>query len=237
MWSIFAACSIAAAAMLVSKRMGTRLIGLTIAITCGAALASSLTARNVLVARYFIFVQAMFLCGVAVWIAAIPSRLFRNSVAGAAVLAATCVCIKHAERRQDFTERPGMLAAMAYLADVQQPDDLVVVSNPGLQVTAAAHAIQSNPIRVLCEDPESFPFYQGQAVLRDDEYLSPEKLLPSHGRLWLVDRPWAKTNVPDPWVDVYEEVFPEWFSENSRIVVRCYQVRPGFHDSKSNSTL
>jgi len=76
-----------------------------------------------------------------------------------------------------------------------------------------------------------FPYFHGTAVMRAEEYVSPDALgKPAVRRVWVIDAlywiaPEWKATLPQPWVEVSEAAFPEWVSGNAQIIVRCYEKR------------
>jgi mannosyltransferase len=289
-WAATAACLLPPLAMLIWGRGGLRLIGLCVLATFDGAICTSIGDRNIIQSRYFVFANALLLCGLPplmVWHT--KAKRERGTVASAArprfgrVLGATTLaalvagqawlCLAHAQRREGFARRPGMMGAMAYLDESRQPGEPVLVCNPLLQVTATAHAARTraadsglrdtsdrphpNPlpqgegeehphpspkyrlagaegegeIRVqVLSSHTSFPYFQGTAVMREEDYLSPEALIKSSARrVWVIDatnwiiREW-RLPLPLPWIELSEMTFPEGAAaENGRIIVRCYQ--------------
>lgn len=250
-WAALAGCGLAPLAMLLWGRGGLRLVGLCVLTTFEGAICASVADRNIIQSRYFVFANALLLCGVPALVSqmavaakdargvarkraaplrAPPLRVgllaatLTTSVAGMAWL-----CLEHAARREVFARRPGMAAAVAYLADARRPDEPVLVCNPLLQITADAYApSQPPPVRVLSGD-RVFPHFQGMAVMLVDEFLSPAALEASGAStIWAIDAvdwisPEWKLNLPREWIEVSEATFPEWAAaENCLIVVRQY---------------
>lgn len=268
-WAAAAACLLPPAAMLLWGRGGLRLVGLCVLATFDGAVCFSLSGKNVLQSRYFVFANALLLCGLPPLLLGqngdgSPTRQrgsethaprLRFGLVGRGILAALVIgmgwlALAHAERRDLFARRPGMIGAMAYLADVRREDEPVLVCNPLLQVTAAAHAApkggwpsQAVPnigaakrangsiVQVLSPH-QSFPYFQGSPVMRSGEYLLPEALDESPARrLWAIDAvdwiaPEWTLRMPQSWARVSQAEFPEWAAaESCRIFVRCYERR------------
>jgi hypothetical protein len=265
-WGATAICLLPAVAMLVWGRGGLRLIGLCVLVTFDGAICASIGDRNVIQSRYFVFANALLLCGLPPLIvgrremcldncnlpAALPRGRFGlvSAVAmGALVVGMGWLCLAHAERRERYARRPGMMGAMEYVAESRQSNEPLVVCNPMLQITAAGsgggwpsqavnNVISTRrarklilPVYVLSKSM-AFPHFQGTAVMRAEEYLSPEALARDGvQRLWAIDAvdwiaPEWKAVLPRNWVQVSEVAFPEWAqAENCQIIVRCYQRR------------
>ena len=225
------ACLAFAGGILLFGGRGLRLIGLAALLTLGGAAAASLTGRNIFMSRYLVFAQALFLCGVAAVAAGIPWRAARWAVSAALLAAVAWPCWRHVERRDRLAERPGLAGAMAYLAAERLPGEPILAANPMVQIAAVAQSLGDGPVRVLARSA-AFPFYQGTAVMRDDDYISAEQLSQSRAsRVWVLDAlawtggDWV-VRLPDEWVDVAEETFPEQPWPATRFVVRRCVRRP-----------
>ena len=229
-WTAGGACLLFSIGALSFSRGGLRLIGLGVLVTLGGAGLTSISLRNIVVPHYFIFCHALLICGIAIAAARLPG-VFRELVCLALFLAVSALCLKHMRLRDECAERPGMMAAMAYLSDVRKRDEPVLVLNPMVQTTAMMHAARPEFVQVLT-DSRPFPYFYGTAVMRAHEYISPatlQRLAPR--RLWVIDAiNWNsgshRTQVPEPWVDVADEAFPEWIMPSCRIVVRRWERRP-----------
>jgi mannosyltransferase len=168
-WAAMAACLVPPLAMLIWGRGGLRLIGLCVLVTFDGAICASIADRNIIGSRYFLFANALLLCGLPPLLAGHtnpkrergetsesprsrfglvlrrdPPRLRFGFALGATTLAGIVIgmawlCLEHGARREGFARRPGMMAAMEYRAEVRQPDEPVLVCNPMLQIMAAAH--------------------------------------------------------------------------------------------------
>lgn len=230
-WGAAVACLVLAVGMVALGRSALRLCGVVILTTFAGAIAASLWNRNIIVARYFIFAHALILCGVAIAVSRIRWRGLRSAVIAAVIFGAAWAGSRYAQHREELAAKPGMAAAMAYLADAWTPGEPVVVASPLVQVTADSHALKRMPVQVL-HDGGELPYFLGTAVMRDDEFISPAVLASSPAKkAWFVDvinggsGTWT-VRLPDPWVDVAEEAFPEWCSPKSEIVVRRCEKRP-----------
>jgi mannosyltransferase len=230
-WGAALACLVLAVGMVVLGRYAARLGGVIILTTFGAAVAASLWGRNIIVGRYFLFAHALLLCGVAMAVSRIRFSGLRRAVVAALLVGAAWSGSRHEQRREQFATQPGMAAAMAYLAESWRPGEPVVVASPLVQVTAVSHTLGRMPVYVLHEGGD-LPFFLGTAVMRDDEFISPRALASSPAeKAWVVDAvnwvggTWT-VRLPDPWVDVAEEAFPEWFAPKCQIVVRRCAKRP-----------
>jgi hypothetical protein len=235
-WGVGLSYLVFTIALIVFGRHGVRLIGVAVFVTFAGAIGSSLLARNIMSARYFVFAHALLVCGIAIAAAGIHLRLPRNTILVTITAVASWLSWIHIKYRDEVAKRPGMAAAMGYLAEARKSDEPVVVANPMLQIAAVAEAVKPVKVKVL-SPTAAFPFFQGTAVMQDDDYLSPAELIGSCvNRFWAIDAVnWTHgtftVEIPDPWVDVSKEVFPGQLSTASQIIVRCYQRRSAKRES------
>lgn len=218
-------------AMFASRSAGLRLIGAAVLTTLAGALMGSLSGCSIVSPRYLIFAHLLLLCGVATAASAIDWHLVRVAAAGALLIACGALCWRHAERRDEMAARPGIAAAMQYLSTIRRTDEPIVVANPMMQIVAARYVPRSEPVRVLGA-AHRFPYFQGTAVMRDEEYLTRARLEDGDARvIWVIDAlksttgTW-KVDLPHGWTDVAEETFAELGGSNSAIVVRRCLRRP-----------
>lgn len=237
-WKTTGAAGIAVAALmglvwfgLLFQRGGTRLLGLGPLVTFGLASAASLTGRNIVSPRYFILAQVLTICGLALIVRRLPGWWLRQGTTFGLVAVFAVLCWHSTQRRDELAARPGFQSAVAYLEEVRQPGEAIVVANPMIQVTVAAYVLEPGQVFVVGQ-PAQFIYYQGTAALRDSEYLTDEAVAnwPTD-RIWVVDTEhWTggtKTvPLPHPWIDLREQAFYDWFSPRCRIIVReCVRRR------------
>ena len=73
-WGATAVCLLPALAMLVWGRGGLRLVGLCVLATFDGAICASISDRNIIGSRYFVFAQALLLCGLPPLLVGRPSK-------------------------------------------------------------------------------------------------------------------------------------------------------------------
>lgn len=117
-----------------------------------------------------------------------------------------------------------MRQAARYLDERRKPDEPVVVVNPMLFTTLVQYARERGGVRVIGE-PNTYPFFQGTAAMRANEYVSRAELERYGGqRMWTVDADkwfggaWT-TPVPPGWKEAGRTRFRDFYAE---IVVRRY---------------
>lgn len=219
------------AALLACRRAGPRLIGIVVLTTLLGAIAGSLAGRGIVSARYLIFAHLLLLCGVAAAIFSTRARPLGATMMGMLLLASGVACARHADGRDEAAGRPGMRQAMAYVGAVRRQGEPIIVANPMIQIMAAAYAPTAARVQVFSASRE-FPYFQGTAVMSDEEYISPEQLERISGRVvWVVDTQRSTTGtwevtLPRGWVDVAEERFAELGNSESAVVVRRCLRRP-----------
>ncbi|MBS0201418.1 MAG: glycosyltransferase family 39 protein [Planctomycetes bacterium] len=212
-------------------RGGLRLLALGPLVTFVATVAASLSSRNILSARYFVFAHALAVCGVAVCIQRLPGVWLRGLTGGLVLVGLGFLCVENVQRRDRWATRPGFESAVAYLDEVRKPGEPVLVGNPMVQINVAAYVGDRDTVYVLSDNPR-FPYFQGTAVMRDTEYLSNEAVSSfATDRIWLIEtKNWTggsiAVSLPSPWVDIREESFYDWHSRNCEIIVKeCVRRR------------
>jgi len=212
-------------------RGGVRLLALGPLVTFALAGLASATGRNIISPRYFLLAQGLALCSLVLAVQILPGRWFRAGIFAALIAGFGIVCYQHTLRRDDLAMRPGFQSAVAFLEEVREPGEAVLVANPMIQVTVAAYADDPRQVFVTGRR-EQFPYYQGTAAMRDSEFLSNEHISdwPTE-RIWVIDTEnWTGGSrtvaLPYPWVDIREEPFFDWYSPKCRIIVReCVRRR------------
>jgi len=210
---------------------GTRLLALIPLVTFAAAILASLGPRNVLSPRYFVFAHAALVCGVAVFLQRLPTVWLRGAASILALAGLSSLCWSTLQQRDRWAARPGFESAVAYLEEVRKPGEPIFVGNPMVQINAVAYANDHAGVFVLNRQRE-FPYFQGTAVMRDAEFVSPEKAADwPADRIWLLEtRHWTAGSIgvalPSPWVDLREESFYDWHTPRCEVVIKeCVRRR------------
>jgi len=216
---------IAVAALLIKRRPMDVLLVLLAALPFAATFAVSLWMRNVLVQRYLLGAQLFVLVSIAVAINLLPGKWLRWGLAACAVLGMGALAREQYLLREFDATLPGMRGAVAYLDQHRSAEEPVIVVNPMLFTSIVAYTQQRSGIQTY-GTRQSYPFYQGTAVMRDDEFLSQEAMEDVKSRrLWTFDADqWFggtwNVRVPSGWKEVGRSRFPEF---NAEFVVRCYE--------------
>lgn len=184
--------------------------------------------RNIFVPRYLIAAQLFGLTALAVVISDLPWKMVRWASAATIVIAMSWLTKEQFLTRAYDASLPGMQAAVEYLDEQRQPDDLVVVCNPMLFTSIVLYANDRSQLYAK-GTPNSYPFFQGTAVMRDDEYLQLAKLdRRASERVWTFDADrwlggtWS-VHMPEGWHEVSRTRFKEF---NADFIVRCYERNP-----------
>ena len=190
-----------------------------------AGVVVSLGMRNVFATRYVMSGQMFLLASIAAAIAMAPARRIRPLIAAAIVAGAGWLTLEQCLIRRGHAELPGMREAMRYLDSRRHPDEPVVVVNPMLFTTLVQYTRERAGVRVI-GDAGSYPYYQGTAAMREDEYVSRSELEPAAAkRLWTVDADkwfggaWVAP-IPRGWKEVGRTRFRDFYAE---IVIRRYE--------------
>lgn len=224
-WWVAGTMGIVWMGQLLFGRGGLRLLALGPLMTFVATVAASLGSRNILSARYFVFAHALAVCGVAVTVQRLPGLWLRGFSGGLVLIGLGFLCLENVQRRDRWATRPGFESAVAYLDEVRQPGEPVLVGNPMVLINVAAYVVGRDTVYVLSDNPK-FPYFQGTAVMRDSEYISRETVSGlSTNRIWLIEtKNWTGGSipvpVPAPWVDIREESFYDWHSRDCQIIVK-----------------
>lgn len=210
---------------------GTRLLVLIPVMTFGLATLASLGPRNVVSARYFVFAQALLVCAGAVALQRLPTRPLRFVASCLALVGLSWLCWQTLQQRDRWAMRPGFESAVAYVEEQRQPGEPIFVGNPMVQINAVAYANDHDGVYVLSRH-QDFPYFQGSAVMRDSDYVTPEKAAtwPTE-RIWVLEtRHWTGGSIgvslPHPWIDLREEFFYDWHTPKCEVVIKeCVRRR------------
>ena len=186
----------------------------------------SVVSRNIFISRYFLFAHLLLLIAAAVLVCRIPSKKIRVSACIMTTGLLFCFCLQNYLVRTDISEKySGMPAAMAYLDEHRKPTENLIVCNPMLFTSAIAYTKKREGLFTY-NDGEGYPYYYGSAVMRDQDYISREKIENSDSKwLWTLDaNRWmgSSWSVPMPvgWKQIGEVRFQEYYCE---LVFRLYE--------------
>lgn len=206
--------------VLLARRSPGDLLILTLtALPLAAVLVVSWFSRSLLNGRYFLILQP-------VWIAAISivaCRLWSPWRYAALVLLSLVLArnsYEHWTRRENQAHLPGMAAAISRV-DAVRGNDPLVVSNPLLYVSAVSYS-SNRPQLHLYRPSHGFPFFQGTAAIRDEQYLDQAAIQRlSTATFWTLDGDGWMGRVPAPegWRLLREESAPDGYAD---LKVRLY---------------
>jgi hypothetical protein len=209
---------------------GQRLLAIVPLTTFGLATFASLLGRNIVSPRYFLFAETLAVCSLAAGTQWLPGGWARGLAAAGMLLGFSWLSVSVVERRDRWASQPGFQSAVAYIEEFRHPGEPLLVGNPMVQITTAAYAEPGTAVYVLSPSG-NFPYFQGTAVMRETEYVTPERVAEwDSDRIWTIDTlNWTggtnRVPLPRPWVDVREEVFHDWYRTGSQLVVKEW-VRP-----------
>lgn len=215
---------------IVAGKGGARLLALGPLFMFFTAVSASIGSRSIIKSRYFIFAHALAVCGFAVGLNRISRRWMKLGFSGLALVGMSWLCWQNIERREGWAAHSGFERASAYLQDVRRPGEPVIVGSPMVQINLAAYLADREQVYVLGER-QSFPYYEGTAVMRDSEYLTANELSAASGRAWVIaTKNWTGGTIsvalPESWIEIQEESFRDWYTPNCELVVKeCVRRR------------
>jgi hypothetical protein len=128
------------------------------------------------------------------------------------------------KKRNRDARLPGMQGAITFLESRRNVDEPLIVCNPMLYIPMVAHTHHRERI-YNWGSRNAYPFFQGTAVTREDEYFSDQNLREFSGdTLWTFDaerwfnHTW-RVSVPPDWKEAEQFRFPEF---NAEFVIRRY---------------
>lgn len=186
----------------------------------------SITSRNIFISRYFLFAHLLLLVAAAVLVCRIPSKKLRISASILATGLLFCFCLQSYMLRSGISKKySGMPAAMAYFDKHRKPSEKLIVCNPMLFTSAIAYT-QNREGLFTHLDETGYPYYYGSAVMRDQDYISEERIKHSDSKwIWTLDanrwmgKSWS-VPMPAGWKQIGEVRFQEYYCE---LVFRLYE--------------
>jgi hypothetical protein len=151
------------------------------------AVGVSYVGTNMVIARYFVCVETLWMVGVAVCVGLISVPVIRY---GAFALLLLAFVLTLYQRRSDDRSLPrgGVRAAMAIVETHSGAEDDWVVDSPMLYFPAHFHTHHRDRLRLLT-DEAGISFYTGLPVVRDHEMVKWYDLEDANRQqLWLVSR-------------------------------------------------
>jgi len=211
--------------LLFGRRPADYLVFLSVAIPVIIAFALSMGTRSIISSRYFQINQVFLMVAMAVVACRIPSvgRFMAISLLWWGLFSPFQA---HYAWRENAAQLAG-IQAVATRLDQEQPNQTVLVCDPLLYTCVLSYTIEKDRF-YLFKPPHGFVFFQGTAVIREEEYVDTEWIDETSRRsLWTVD--WAGRNQQLPlnrqWKLDQEELYLEWYgSLKLRKYVRNKQV-------------
>lgn len=212
----------------IQRRPADYFLILTTLIPFVAAGIVSIFMRTVFVPRYLISAQLFGLASIAIEINVIPWKSIRWISSAIFLIAMGILAKEQFLTREYNASLPGMNAAVNYLNEERGPDDIIIVCNPMLFTSIVFYAENRDQLYTQ-GTPTRYPYYQGTAVMRDDEYFRLSNLNERNPkRVWTFDadrwfgHAWS-VSLPSEWQEVSRKRFKEF---NADLIVRCYERLP-----------
>jgi len=185
-----------------------------------AVLIVSYFSHSLLNGRYFVILQGPWIAAVAIVICRLWCPL-RYPALGLAIAVLAVNCHEHWVRRERQAELPAMRSAISRI-DAARGDEPLFVSHPLLYVSAVSYTSNRRDT-FLYRPPRGFPYFQGTAVVQDEQYLD-RAMLNQRAKtaLWTLDgEGWlGRVPAPDDWRLLREEAVPDGYIGN--LTVRLY---------------
>lgn len=201
------------------RRPADYLVLLSAVLPVTAAFTISSFSQSVLNARYFLLTQVFFMAAAAIVACRMP-RLGRYAVIGLLMYSLSSLCQAHYLWRDGAAKLPGMQAAVARI-DAARSEEPLVVCNPMLYTSVLTYTHDRKQV-YLTRSARDFPFFQGTAVIRDEEYADSDWLEQSPASfVWTLDadESMGRVLVPRGWNLKSEERYQEWYAG---LIVRLY---------------
>lgn len=202
----------------------------TIPVACGVAYC--LGVRSIFSARYFLFAQTFLLVGWALLLARVPGRLAPLALGFVTVAWLSYWTSTHLEERDRRSQQHGLRDAAAVLDEWRTPEDVVIVGQGVIHPTIQQYSRTGREQVYVLDRGRPYPHYQGGPLLRDEEYLSVDRLESLDvARVFTVDiyDLWGRGSrfetrlSPDRWKEVRSQWFREDYGQPCRVFVREYQ--------------
>jgi len=205
------------------RRRADYLVLLSAVIPVISAIVISWLSQSILNGRYFLLTQFFFIAAAAIVACRIPG-IGRCAAIGLLLWGIGAECRLHCELREAAARLPGMQAAVARI-DAARGDEPLIVCNPMLYTSALMYT-RDRSQTYLYQPPGGFPFFQGTAVIRDEEYADSNRLDRIPARfVWTMDADdsMGRVLLPKGWKLVSEERYPEWYVN---LIMRLYAREP-----------
>lgn len=223
-------------ALVCRRNRAERLVGLCAGIPLLGAVIYGLSVRNILGVRYLIFAHVYFLVGTGLLIRHLRWQSLQFMIAILIVCWSGYWHWKFAQQREFLAEFPGVQGAVAYLDDARSPGEPVIVSSPFLHTTIMPYTRSPANVFVRYHGDHRGDLLRGPP-LRAAEYQDVDRLLrEEHERIWTVNAAglfggFSSVEVPEQYVLVSEERFPERFGNRMDVLIREYRSTNSSHSA------
>ncbi len=217
-------CFVFLVILVMGRRPADIYIALAVSVPILIAIIISKISRSVFAYRYLQFAQIFMLIAIAVLLSRLPVKPLRLSMTVLVISGMGFLAWKHNEARQKHAALPGMETAIVRFEQSRGTDEKLICCNPMLFTSADAYSRYRHTIFVD-GSPDRYPYYQGTAVIRKNEYLTPAEYLGDNSdAFWTLDaQRWFngtwEVHVPTGWEKAGEMHFPEFYAD---LILRLY---------------
>lgn len=211
---------------------GGRLVALAATLPVASGVAYCLSVRSIFSARYFLFAQVFLLIGWPLVLSRLPSRSCALALGLATVAWFSYWTSTHLDERDRRSQQHGLRDAAAVLEEWRSPEDVVIVGQGVIHPTIQQYCRAGRERIYVLDRGRPYPHYQGGPLLRDEEYLSVDRLESLDvARVFTVDvyDLWGRGSrfetrlSPARWKEVKLQWFREEYGQPCRVFVREYQ--------------
>ena len=230
-------CFVLLVILLLGRRPADIYIAMAACLPVLVAVLISKLSRSVFAFRYLQFSQVFMLIAVAVILSRLPTRPVRIGGALLVLMGMGYLSWRHCENRYRYAQMPGMQTAVARFEQTRGPDEKLICCNPMLFTSADAYSQNRGDIYVK-GSASNYPYFQGTAVIQENEYLTPEQYLGENVEaVWTLDaQRWFNATwsveMPAGWKKAGEMRFPEFYAD---LILRLY-VRETTTDASFDQT-
>lgn len=229
-WLMLGVVSVIVLTLLRSKVWTYRLTACLIIAPMAISVIYSIASRNIFVSRYLILSQVFILLGWSIVLGQIKASGIRFAFRISTLLWLGFWCARYFEHRAWQTERTQLKNLAPALESWNDTNAPVIVSTPVIHVGIARYADDPSSIKTIMRS-SGYPHYQGQPLLRDDEYITLADLdQQSVDRIFTIEVEGLYRNsgriavpLPEHWCMIRQRWFQERYQQPCRLFLREYQ--------------
>jgi uncharacterized membrane protein len=228
-------CGAALVALLWRARTGEWFVFTAAVVPFALSVLVSLVDTKVFHLRYFVFAHVFLLACLGILMNRIRWPIGRGAVCALTLACFLCASVNF-WLKLDIPNKAGARAAAAWIGRHRHAGEPVVVRAPMLYF-AMRYYSASQPDWYLYADGKGILHYEGAPILTSDETISPQQVQALRtNRLWAVDMVTGlgqalNVPVPEDWVEIRRERYPEVYGFQGQIYVVQYQRQSHFYTS------